>query len=169
MLRRASILTLATLLLSGCIYSFVGGGLPRHIRTMAIIPFEDASTQGGVSGDIAIHLQTQLPRKLNVRLVDERVADAVIRGRIVSVQLEPAQVRPLQPGQQATPVVEESLRMTVEVEIYDMRENRSLWQNRSLVVTGRFNPQNNETRQEAQRKAIDMLSDRILEGALSQW
>jgi hypothetical protein len=173
MLPRASVLILMTVLLSGCFgvrYGFTGGGLPSHVRTVAIVPFEDASVQGGgVSGEIASHLQQNLPRRLNVRLANERVADAVIRGRIISIMEEAAQVRPLQPGQVATPVIEETLRITLEVEIMDLREDRPLWQNRSLVVTGRWNPTINETRTDGQQRAITDLAERILEGALSQW
>jgi hypothetical protein len=40
MRRSASLLALAGLLLAtaGCLYSFTGGGLPRHIRTVAVCP-----------------------------------------------------------------------------------------------------------------------------------
>ncbi|CAN5632775.1 hypothetical protein BH23GEM3_BH23GEM3_26640 [soil metagenome] len=81
MVRLASLVAVATLFLSGCVYSFTGGGLPRHIRTIAIIPFENVTPQAGISTDLYTRMQQQLPRDLGVRLAEERVAGVVVRGR----------------------------------------------------------------------------------------
>jgi hypothetical protein len=94
MVRQASILVAATLLLSGCLYSFTGGGLPRHIRTIAIVPFENTTPEAGLSTTIFTQLQDGLPRSLGVRLADERVADAVVRGRITRFDEPPPVVWP---------------------------------------------------------------------------
>ena len=37
---------------AGCLYSFVGGGLPEHIRTIAIIPFENSTSQPLLESEI---------------------------------------------------------------------------------------------------------------------
>jgi hypothetical protein len=168
MLRHASLLVAAALLLGGCMYSFTGGGLPRHIRTMAIVPFDNSTSEAGLSSDIYTELLAALPRRLNVRVVDERAADAVLRGRVVSVSERPPVIRPAQPGQPLTPISAQ-VDVTVQVEIFDVREGRPIWQNSSLVVTGEFSPEGNQTRMDGQRRAIERLADRILEGAQSQW
>jgi hypothetical protein len=167
MVRQASILVAATLLLSGCLYSFTGGGLPRHIRTIAIVPFENTTPEAGLSTTIFTQLQDGLPRSLGVRLADERVADAVVRGRITRFDEPPPVVRPPQPGGRVEPV-QGQIRLTVEAEIYDLRENRPLWQNRGLTVIGNYQF-DREDRTTGQSRAVQELMRRILEGAQSQW
>ncbi|MBA4156635.1 MAG: hypothetical protein H0X65_04060 [Gemmatimonadetes bacterium] len=167
MVRLASLVAVATLFLSGCVYSFTGGGLPRHIRTIAIIPFENVTPQAGISTDLYTRMQQQLPRDLGVRLAEERVADAVIRGRIVAFDEPPVVARPTQPGQQLD-VVQAQVRVTVEAEIYDLRENRPLWANRSLSVIGNYRP-DQEQLLTGQARAIEEITRRIIEGAQSQW
>jgi hypothetical protein len=167
MVRRASLFALAMLLLTGCVYSFTGGGLPRHIRTVAVVPFENATPEAGITTEIFTQLQEQLPRKLGVRLADQRVADAVIRGRVVSFDEPPPVVRPPQPGGTVEPV-QGQIRITVDTEIYDLRENRPLWQNRSLTVVGNYQYER-EQRTTGQIRAIQELAQKIIEGAQSQW
>jgi hypothetical protein len=170
MLRRVSLIAAAALLLSGCwMYSFTGGGLPRHIRTIAIVPFDNTTAEAGLSSDIYAQLLAQLPRRLNVRVVDERVADAVVRGRVISVSERPPVVRPGQQQNDQFTTITAQVDLTVEVEIFDIRESRPIWQNSSLVVSGEFSPEGNQTRMDGQRVAIERLADRILEGAQSQW
>jgi hypothetical protein len=167
MVRPVSILALATLVLSGCLYSFTGGGLPRHIRTVAIVPFENTTPEAGLTTEIHTQLQDQLPRNLGVRLADERVADAVIRGRITGFDEPPPVVRPPVPGGRVEPV-QGQIRITVEAEIYDLRENRPLWQGRGLSVIGNYQ-YDREQRPAGQTRAVQELARRIIEGAQSQW
>lgn len=167
MARLVSTLALCTLLLTGCVYSFTGGGLPRHIRTIAIIPFENTTPEAGLTTEVQTQLQEQLPRNLGVRLTDERVADAVIRGRITGFDEPPPVVRPPPPGGRVEPV-QGQVRITVEAEIYDLRENRPLWQNRSLSVIGNYQF-DREQRLTGQARAIQEIARRIIEGAQSQW
>jgi hypothetical protein len=167
MVRLGSLLVTAAVLLSGCIYSFTGGGLPRHIRTIAVVPFENTTPEAGLTTEIYTQLQEQLPRSLGVRLTDERVADAVIRGRITGFDEPPPVVRPPAPGGRVEPV-QGQIRLTVEAEIYDLRENRALWQNRSLSVIGNYQF-DREQRLAGQTRAVQELARRIIEGAQSQW
>jgi hypothetical protein len=167
MVRLGSLLVIAAVLLSGCIYSFTGGGLPRHIRTIAVVPFENTTPEAGLTTEIYTQLQEQLPRSLGVRLTDERVADAVIRGRITGFDEPPPVVRPPAPGGRVEPV-QGQIRLTVEAEIYDLRENRALWQNRSLSVIGNYQF-DREQRLAGQTRAVQELARRIIEGAQSQW
>jgi len=158
----------SVLLLSGCLYGFTGGGLPRHIRTVAVIPFENTTPEAGLSTEIQTQLQQQLPRNLGVRLADERVADAVVRGRITGFDEPPPVVRPPGADGRASPV-EGQVRITIDAEIYDLRENRPLWQNRSLSVIGTFRFEGGEQRLTGQTRAVQEIARRIIEGAQSQW
>jgi hypothetical protein len=166
-LRLFSLLAAAAVLLTGCLYGFTGGGLPRHIRTVAIVPFENATPEAGLSTELHSQLQEQIPRSLGVRLVDESVADAVIRGRITGFDEPPPVVRPPAPGGRVEPVQGE-IRITLEAEIYDLRENRQLWQSRGLSVTGNYRYEG-EQRAAGQQRAVQEIARRIIEGAQSQW
>jgi len=157
----------ALVVLSGCLYGFTGGGLPRHIRTVAIVPFENTTPETGISTELHAQLQEQIPRTLGVRLVDESVADAVIRGRITGFSEPPPVSRPAPPGGRVEPVQGE-IRITVEAEIYDLRENRPLWEGRGLSVTGNYRLQG-EQRVDGQQRAVREITRRVIEGAQSQW
>jgi hypothetical protein len=167
MVRLGSALALATLLLSACLYGFTGGGLPRHIRTVAIVPFENNTPEAGLSTEIHTQLTEQIPRNLGVRLVDERVADAVIRGRITAFDEGQPVTRPSPVGGRVEPV-QGQVRITVEAEIYDLRENRPLWQGRGLSVIGNY-LFDGEQRFVGQARAVNEITRRIIEGAQSQW
>lgn len=166
--RSASAAMALLLLLGGCVYSFTGGGLPRHIRTVAILPFENTTTQGLLSTDLQLALQQALPRNLGVRLADQSVADAVIRGRITGYDESTPNIRPAQPG--GTPaVIQQQIRITFEAEIYDLRENRPIWEARSLSGIGTFAPERGEQFTTGKARAIEDLVRKVIEGAQSQW
>lgn len=155
------------LILAGCMYSFAGGGLPRHIRTVAVTPFENATPQPLIESEVEIRIQEELPRNLGVRLAAENVADAVVRGRITGYDEIAASVRPT--GQtDRIPVVQRQVRITYEVEIYDLREDRALWRAQSQSAIGDFQP-DSESVEVGRSRAVQDLVRKIIEGAQSQW
>lgn len=157
------------LLLSGCVYSFTGGGLPNHIRTIAVVAFDNDSLQPLVESEVEARMQEQLPRNLGVRLAAENAADAVVRGRIVRYEETTASFQPNQVGPNGViPVAQRQIRITYEAEIYDMREDRSLWRAQSQSVTGNYQPES-ETPDDAITRAVEELVRRVIEGAQSQW
>lgn len=159
---------LVLLTASGCMYRMVGGGLPPHVRTVAVLPFENATTEPLVETEIVQRLQTELPRNLGVRLADERRADAVVRGRVISYEEVAASIRPTQ-DQQQVPVLQRQIRLTYEMEIYDVREDRPLWRAQSQAALGTYFPDRNETPRHGRDRAIRDLVQKVIEGAQSQW
>jgi hypothetical protein len=166
--RLASLLLLAAVLLTGCVYRFVGGGLPAHVRTVAVLPFDNETTQPLLETEIVQRLQTELPRNLGVRLADERRADAVVRGRVLAYEEVAASVRPTQ-DQAQVPVVQRQVRITYELEIYDVREDQPLWRAQAQAALGNFLPERGETPQQGRDRAIRDLVQKVIEGAQSQW
>ncbi len=159
---------LLALTLGGCFYSFTGGGLPRHIRTIAIMPFENTTAQGVLSTDVQLALQQALPRNLGVRLANQNVADAVIRGRITGYDESSPNIMPAGPG--AGPaVIQQQIRITFDAEIYDLRENRPIWEARSLSGVGTYAPERGEQFVTGKTRAIEDLVRKVIEGAQSQW
>ncbi|HET7273893.1 MAG TPA: LptE family protein [Longimicrobiaceae bacterium] len=158
----------AALLASGCMYSLTGGGLPSHIDTVAVLPFENATTQPLLDSDVQQALQAELPRTLGVRLAEENLADAVVRGTITGYDETATSVRPSQDREQVV-VPQRQVRITYSAEIYDRTEERILWRGQSLVGLGNFSPQSNETATEGKARAISDLVQKLIEGAQSQW
>lgn len=167
---RASAPAQCALLLAGCVYSFTGGGLPGHIRTVAVLPFENSTAQGALAGEMIQQLQTDLPRKLGVRLADQRVATAVVRGRITGYEEAAGSIRPsTTPGGNSRvdiPVME--VRITFEAEIYDVRQDRPLWKQSGISAVGRYQP-GREQSTAGRRRALEEVVQKIIDGAQSQW
>lgn len=154
------------LVLTGCIYGFAGGGLPPHIRTVAVLPFENQTADPLLTQEVTEAVRDEMHRSLGLRPAGEQTADAVVRGAIVSY--EPDLVLSYQPGQQERPVqvTRRRVRLTVNVEIIDQRQGRVLWQRSGLTVDGEYEPGNERAgRAEALRKLVKDIVD----GAQSQW
>jgi hypothetical protein len=158
---------LLALSLASC-YSFVGGGLPSHIRTLAVVPFENTTSQPLIEAEVEQRIQRELPRTLGVRLAAEGDADAVVRGRITGYEEVAASIRPVGQNADRIPVLQREVRITYDVEIYDLGEDRSLWRAQSQSVIGNFQP-DNEAVEVGRTRAIEELVQKIVEGAQSQW
>lgn len=166
--RAALSVLLLALLSGGCLYSFTGGGLPQHIRTIAVSAFENGTTQPLLESEIERVLQAELPRNLGVNLAAESLADAVVRGRVTRYEEVASSIRPTDQQQDQVPVVQREVRITYDAEIYDMREDRPIWRAQSQSVLGYYQPEN-ETPTQAQARAIADLARKMIEGAQSQW
>ncbi len=155
------------LLASSCMYSLVQGGLPGHIRTIAVLPFENSTVEAILSTEVQQQLQDRIPRDLGVRLAAPGVADALIRGRIVAIEEPPPTARAAEGGT-GIQVLEREIRIVAETEIYDVRQNRPLYKANSLTAIGRFRP-DTEASSVARARAITELARLIVQGAQSQW
>lgn len=160
---------LVVLAIGACSYGFVGGGLPPHIRTMAVLPFENQTSQPLLETDIQRALQQELPRSLGVRIAEEGVADAVLRGTVSSYDEVVSSVRPTggPAGSSEVPVQQRQVRIVFNAEIYDMREDQVLWRAQGQSVLGSF--ADDESQDRGRERAIEEIVTRFVEGAQSQW
>lgn len=165
--RAAALASTLLLSLTGCLYSFTGGGLPGHIDTVAVLPFDNDSGQPLLDSDIQQALQAELPRNLGVRLAPEDAADAWVQGRVVAYEETAPSIRPSQ-GRNEVDVLTRQVRIVYEAEIIDVREDRPLWRVASQTVLGNFEP-DRETVSEGKARAIQELVRKVIEGAQSQW
>lgn len=150
---------------TGCLYGFAGGGLPSHLRTVAILPFENQTAEPELTQAVTEAVRNALEGRLGLRLASENQADAVVRGRVSGYQAD----LPLsfQAGDRNNVEVTRRLvQITVSVEIYDQIEDRILWQRPSLRVDGEYRPPDEE---EGRRVALEKLESDIVDGAQSQW
>lgn len=169
-MRRALILASlgAALACSGCLYSFRAGSFPPpHIKTIAVAPFENETTRFELSGELYAELFRNLPRALGIRTAGEDVADAVVRGTIVRYDVVAPNYRAGAEGQ-AAEVLQRQVSITVRIEIVDLVNNVVLWEEQSVMAQGQF-LEASETEEVGRAEAIELLVQKIVDGAQSNW
>jgi hypothetical protein len=155
-------------LLSGCLYSFVGGGLPRHVNRVYIETFENATAYQVLSNDLLQLLQQQFPGRLGVRLSSQQNADAIVRGRLISVDEVTTNVTP-GPQQGGTiQVNQRQVQIRFDAEIYDMVEDRVLWRGSGQSAVGIYR-EGAEQIETGRRRALEDVVAKMVQGAQSQW
>jgi len=156
---------LAGVAISGCLYGFAGGGLPGHIRTVAILPFDNQTAEPSLTREVTEAVTEAIEGRLGLRPASEATADAVVRGTIT--QYAPDIPLSFQTGQTGNIAVSRRrVQLSINVEIYDVREDRVLWQRSGLMVDGEYTPPNEQQGREA---ALEKLVTDIVDGAQSQW
>jgi len=152
------------LALTGCFYGFAGGGLPSHVHTVAIIPFANLTTNPAIQRELAESLRSQLHDRLGLRDAAEAKANAIIRGTIQRYETDiPVSYSATN---KQTPSARRQLQVTVDVEVVDQVNGKTLWQRKGLTADGQY-----EERGEAagRKQAINRIIDDIIQGAQSQW
>jgi hypothetical protein len=161
---RLSGLVSIALALSGCFYGFTGGGLPSHIRTVAVIPFENRTATPELQREIAEGLRDRLRERLGLRDATEARANAIIRGTIQRYDTDiPVGVSAT--NKQATSS-KRQLQIIIDIEMVDQVSGKTLYQRKGLQADGQY-----EERGEAEgrKQAIDRIVNDIVQGAQSQW
>jgi lipopolysaccharide assembly LptE-like protein len=165
--RTASALLACALLLAGCLYSFTGGGLPSHIRTVYVDYFENTTPYEFLRGDVQRELQAELPRNLGVRLAPQTTADAVVRGRLTGYDELDVNT---DPNTENGRIVRQQKRVqiTFDAEIYDVKEDQVIWQGNSIAAIGHYAPER-ESVDVGRERALQELIQKLIQGAQSQW
>ena len=167
-IRRLSIgFALVTAFLAGgCNYGFRSGRFPGHIRTAAILPFDNDTNRFELTQEIHQQLLRELPRALGITNAGEDVADALVQGRIVRYDMTAPLFRS---GNQAgqVDVLQRQVNIRVEVEMIDLVENLILWDDAGLSTQGQY--LEGESEEIGRIEAIELLVQRIVDGAQSNW
>jgi hypothetical protein len=153
------------LLLAGCFpYGFAGGGLPSHVRTVAVIPFENLTSVPEVQQELALALRTQLRDRLGLREAAENRASAVVRGTIQRYEAD------IPIGYSATNKNQTSarrqLQITVDLEMIDQVTGKTLWERKGFIAEGQYEERGEAT---GRKQAIDRVVTELIQGAQSQW
>jgi hypothetical protein len=158
----------ASLASSGCNYSFSAGqGFPDHVRTIAVVPFENETARFELTTEIFTALQSELPRALGIRIGAEASADAVVRGTIMSYTLGAPLYRTPE-GTDRAEVLQREVQISVQVEILDVRDNVILWEDQRLVGQAAYT-EGVEDEETGRTQAIELLVQRVIDGAQSNW
>jgi hypothetical protein len=167
-MRRSGVLSSALLCaaLAGCFlpYGFVGGGLPSHVRTVAVLPFENETSQPELQRELFNLMRRELEGRLGLRDASEQRADAIVRGTILRYDTDVPIAFSADPNQASS--ARRKLQIAVDVEIVDQTTGRTLWSKKSLLAEGEYNER---AELEGRRMALEKLVSEMIEGAQSQW
>jgi TolB-like protein len=139
--------------------------LPPHIRTVAIMPFDNQTGEATLTQEVSEKVREALENRLGLRLAGEDQADAVVTGTISNYEADlPLSFQPTAGGNVS--VTSRLVRIRLSVEIFDRREERVLWQRAGMTVEGEYRPPSVE---DGRTIALDKLVTDIVDGAQSQW
>jgi Lipopolysaccharide-assembly len=151
----------------GC-YGFAGGGLPPGIKTVAIIPFDNLTSEPALQNQVYEAVREAVTNRLGLLEASESQADAVVRGTITRYEpdLPVAFQGSTDPNQRQVTVTWRLVQLTVNVEIINQHTEKPLWQRQGLTTEGDYDPGNELA---GRARALDRLTVNIVEGAQSQW
>jgi hypothetical protein len=152
---------------SGCLYQFTGGNFPEHIRTLAVDPIINDTPRLELTGELQDRLVRELPRSLGIRPASTEEADAIVRVRITSYQVNTPNYRPGAVGDRPE-VLQRQVMITAQVQIVDQVNDEIYWEDTGLRAEGQF-LEASETEEVARDEAIELLVQRIVDGAQSNW
>ena len=160
--RLALLLLVASL--TGCLYGFAGGGLPTHIRTVAVMPFDNETTTPELPRELQEALRQGMQSRLGLRDAPEDRASAVVRGTVTRYELDIPVGFSANPNQATS--ARRRLRVLVDIEIVDQVTGKVLWQKTGVSAEGEYADRGEA---EGRKQAIERIVTEIIEGAQSQW
>jgi len=164
-MHRSGAYSLLLLLLTACIpYGFTGGGLPSHVRTVAILPFENQTATPELPRELTDALRTRLHDRLGLRDASESKANAIVRGTIQRYEID-IPIGYSANNRQST-TARRMLQLVVDIEMIDQVTGKTLWQRKGLLAEGQYEERGEAT---GRKDAIDKLVNDLIEGAQSQW
>ncbi len=164
----SALLVAGVLAVAGCNYSFRAGSFPPpHVKTIAVLPFDNETNRFELTGELHEQLLRTLPRALGLRPAGQDVADAVVRGTIMRYDVVAPNYRAGRQGEPAQ-VLQRQVQIAVTVEVIDRVENVVLWESRSVTAQGEF-LEASESEDVGRQEAIELLVQKIVDGAQSNW
>lgn len=151
--------------MAGCLYGFGGGtGFPPNIKTVAVLPFENLTPEPTLTNEINRAVGDAVQGRLGLRPAGEAQADAVVRG---TIQRYEPDIPVAFNGQddQTVDVRRRKLLIVINIQIFDQKNNKVLWERNGLSVEGDYSGNERDGR----AKAIERLKTEIVDGAQSQW
>lgn len=158
-------LALSALLLTGCLYHFAGGGLPPHIKSVAVLPFDNETPQPTLQRELYDLMRRDVENRLGLREVAEGKADAIVRGKILRYDPDIPAAYSADRNAQAT-TTERKLQITFDVDIVDQTTGRTLWSRKGMLEEGTYAER---AEADGRRQALTKAVNDIIAGAQSQW
>jgi hypothetical protein len=165
-MRRFGVLSASFLLLSltGCFYSFAGGGLPPHIHTMAIVTFDNQTPSPDLPKELYDKMRDELQKRLGVRDAPQDRADALVHGTIQSFDADVPIAFSANPQQAVS--ARRRLQITVDVEILDQSNGKALYTGKGLREEADYAERGEA---DGRAQAISKIVQKIVEGVQQNW
>ena len=167
-IRRSGLSRLLPLLLvaAACIprYGFAGGGLPSHIRTLAIVPFDNETSSPELQRELYEAMRRDFQPRLGVRDAALDKADALVRGIIRTYDVDiPIGISA---NTQQAVTSRRRLQIVLDVQIVDQTTNKTIFERKALRAEGEYRESDELS---GRREAIKRIVNDMVEGAQSQW
>ncbi len=145
-------------------YGFVGGGLPSHIRTLAVVPFDNETPSPDLQRELFDAMRRDFQPRLGVRDAPQDRADAVVRGVIRQYDVDvPVGYSA---DQRVAVATQRSLQITLDVQIVDQTTGKTIFERKGLRAEGTYAERDEPG---GRREAIRRIVNDLVEGAQSQW
>lgn len=152
----------------GCGYTTSTALLPGHIKTVAIPVFANATTEYTLERDITDAVIARFVSDNHLKIVDERSADAVLRGNVVAYNNSVFGFNSADRAQ------EYRVSITVAVTFKDQVKNREVWSEPTMIKTANYYVQDvpghpAQTELDGRKEAISKIADEILSRTVEGW
>lgn len=151
--------------IGGCTYSFKGGSVPPHLKTVAIPIVEDQSGYGDPTlRDLFTKQLVEIFTNDNtLQLTDRNSADSMLEGVVTDVKDAPAVI---QGGEQ---VAQRRITVTVRMTFQDLKLRKKMWE-KSFSNWGDYPSGGGLTqRSEGITEAVRKLTEDILNDTVAGW
>lgn len=151
-----------------CAYTTSTALLPSHLKTVAIPVFENATTEYTLEREVTQAIIEHFVRDNHLKVVDERSADASLRGKITEYRNS---VFGFSTSAQAQ---EYRVTIGISVTFKDRVKNRELWTEDHLQKTVNYfvvdvPGQKARTELDGRKEAIQKIADEILSRSVEGW
>jgi len=143
--------------------------MPSHLKTIAIPVFENETTEYSLEQDLTQAIIKRFVADNHLRIVDERSANAVLRGRINYYRNSVF-------GISTDAALAQEYRVTIGVAVVfkDQVKNREIWSDEALQKSANYYVQavpgdSARTEQDGRKDAITKIADEILSRTVESW
>ncbi len=160
----AAILLACLMLAPGC-YSFKGGSVPPHLKTIAIPLLDDQSGAGepNLRESFTTKLVNRFRQDNSLQIAEKTRADALLEGTITAVVTAPQQVTT------GETLSRQRLTITVKVTYQDMKLKKTIYE-KQFSDYGDYDISGGpDQRQAAISAALDKLTETILNETVAGW
>ncbi len=163
----AAVAVAGLLLACGCGYTTSPALLPQHLKTVAVPVFENGTTEYTLEQEITDAVVQRFVRDNHLKVVDERSASSVVKGRITQYK------NSVFGFSDAAQAQEYRVTITVQVTFKDLVKNREIWTD-ELVKTANYYVQDvpgqtAKTELDGRKEAIAKIADEVLSRSVEGW
>ena len=153
---------------ASCAYTTSTALLPSHLKTVAVPVFENGTTEYTLEQDVTDAVIAAFIADNHLKVVDERSANAVVKGRITTYR------NAVFGFSQAAQAQEYRVTIGIAVTFKDQVKNRELWSEPNMVKTANYyvvdTPGDSaRTELDGRKQAIAKLAEEIIARSVEGW